>query len=69
MRIIGLTNVERERQDLQSFGADGDLMAMAQQRAIEVFTLYNHQRPDGTHVVQLGCDENVGTKSSAFLYR
>lgn len=65
MKIIELTNQERENEGVTTLNMDDSLMELAQTRAEEVSTLYSHERPDGTRVVNLGYGENIGGKSSA----
>lgn len=65
LEVIRLTNIERENRGLEPLEIDDDLMALAQIRAEEVSIKYDHERPDGTRVVQLGYGENVGAKASA----
>lgn len=63
--VITLTNQEREAAGLHTLEMDDSLMKLAQIRAEEVSTLYSHERPDGSRVVELGYGENVGAKGSA----
>ena len=65
LEVIRLTNEEREKIGLPTLEMDSDLMELAQIRAEEVSTQYSHERPDGSHVVQMGYGENVGAKASA----
>ena len=65
LEVIRLTNEEREKNGLPTLEMDADLMALAEIRAEEVSTKYSHERPDGSHVVQMGYGENVGAKASA----
>lgn len=63
--VIQLINKEREKHGLESLPVDGDLMELAQVRAIELRESYDHTRPDGTSVVDLRCGENIGRRYSA----
>lgn len=65
MKVIELTNAERESHGLSPLAIDEELMELAQIRAKEVSQKYSHERPDRTTVVVLGCGENVGAKSTA----
>ncbi|MBQ2751625.1 MAG: CAP domain-containing protein, partial [Oscillospiraceae bacterium] len=65
MKVIDLTNAEREKHGLHPFEVDGELIELAQIRAEDVSTKYSHERPDGTRVSKThGCGENVGAKKS-----
>ena len=65
LKVIELTNAEREKNGLQPLEIDDDLMELAQTRAEEVSVKYSHERPDGTSVVkEYGYGENVGAKAS-----
>lgn len=66
LKIIKLTNAEREKYGLHPLEVDNTLMELAQIRAEEVSAKYSHERPDGTRVSKThGCGENVGAKKSA----
>ena len=48
LEIIRLTNLEREKAGLQALRYnDANLMVAAQQRAVEIDSVYAHTRPDG----------------------
>ncbi len=64
LEVASLTNVKREEHGLPSLEVDNDLMELAMVRAKEVSTKYSHERPDGSHVTELGCGENVGAKAT-----
>ena len=65
LEVVRLTNEERANHGVGTLEIDEDLMALAKIRAEEVSTKYSHERPDGSHVVQMGYGENVGAKGSA----
>lgn len=65
LEVVRLTNKERSNHGVGTLEVDEDLMALAKIRAEEVSTKYSHERPDGSHVVQMGYGENVGAKASA----
>ena len=65
LEVVRLTNEERSNHGGGTLEVDEDLMALAKIRAEEVSTKYSHERPDGSHVVQMGYGENVGAKASA----
>ena len=65
LEVVRLTNEERSNHGVGTLEVDEDLMALAKIRAEEVSTKYSHERPDGSHVVQMGYGENVGAKASA----
>ena len=65
LEVVRLVNEEREKQGLEPLDVDENLMELARIRAEEVSTKYSHERPDGSHVVQMGYGENVGAKASA----
>ena len=66
LKVIRLTNQERENHGLEPLEIDYDLMALAETRAEETSIKYSHERPDGTRVSQMGYyGENLGAKTSA----
>lgn len=65
LEVILLTNEERESHGLEPLEMDEDLMELARVRAAEAREKYSHERPDGTHIVDLGYGENLGARSSA----
>lgn len=65
LEVVRLTNEERANHGVETLEIDEVLMALAKIRAEEVSTKYSHERPDGSHVVQMGYGENVGAKGSA----
>ena len=65
LEVVRLTNEERANHGVGTLEIDEDLMALAKIRAEEVSTKNSHERPDGSHVFQMGYGENVGAKGSA----
>ena len=62
--VLRLTNVERARHNLPALsGANSELHAAAQRRAVEINTRWDHTRPNGTPWHTIFNEFNVGNRT------